>query len=56
MNAIRGHDFEAGFEQQLSENGSPTCTVGRFPSEFLAELRRAMEAPWMPSRPVLEPR
>ena len=40
----------------FSEKGSPTCTVGRFSSESSPNSAEAMEAPWMPSRPVLEPR
>ncbi len=40
----------------FSENGSPTCTVGRFSSEPSSNSAEAMVAPWMPSRPVLEPR
>ena len=40
----------------FSENGSPTCTVGRFDSESSPNSADAMLAPWMPSRPVLEPR
>ena len=39
----------------FSTNGSPTCTVGRFSSESLPNSVLAMVAPWMPSRPVLEP-
>ncbi len=40
----------------FSENGSPTCTVGRFPWLSSSKTAEAIEAPWMPSRPVLEPR
>ena len=39
----------------FSVNGSPTCTVGRFSSESAPNSAEAMVAPWMPSRPVLEP-
>ena len=39
----------------FSVNGSPTCTVGRFSSESSSNSAEAMVAPWMPSRPVLEP-
>ncbi len=39
----------------FSVNGSPTCTVGRFSSELASNSALAMVAPWMPSRPVLEP-
>ena len=39
----------------FSVKGSPTCTVGRFSSEFASNSALAMVAPWMPSRPVLEP-
>ncbi len=39
----------------FSVNGSPTCTVGRFASESSENSAEAMVAPWMPSRPVLEP-
>ncbi len=40
----------------FSAKGSPTCTVGRFDSEASSNSADAMVAPWMPSRPVLEPR
>ena len=40
----------------FSAKGSPTCTVGRFSSASASKLAEAMVAPWMPSRPVLEPR
>src|SRR2546423_1326382 len=40
----------------FSENGSPTCTVGRFSSASAPNSAEAMVAPWMPSRPVFEPR
>ena len=37
-------------------NGSPTCTVGRFwLASSAANSSEAIVAPWMPSRPVLEP-
>jgi hypothetical protein len=39
----------------FSLNGSPTCTVGRFSSEFSSNSAEAMVAPWMPSRPVFAP-
>ena len=39
----------------FSVNGSPTCTVGRFSSVSSENSAEAMVAPWMPSRPVLEP-
>ena len=39
----------------FSVKGSPTCTVGRFSSESSVNSADAMVAPWMPSRPVLEP-
>ncbi|MEJ1968109.1 MAG: hypothetical protein WDN03_05625 [Rhizomicrobium sp.] len=39
----------------FSVKGSPTCTVGRFSSEASSNSADAMVAPWMPSRPVLEP-
>ena len=39
----------------FSVNGSPTCTVGRFSSDLSSNSAEAMVAPWMPSRPVLEP-
>ena len=42
--------------RSFSENGSPTCTVGRFSSAPSPNSADAMLAPWMPSRPVLEPR
>jgi hypothetical protein len=50
-----GHQLQAGFQQQLFVNGSPTWTVGRFSSESSSNSAEAMVAPWMPSRPVLEP-
>ena len=40
----------------FSAKGSPTCTVGRFSSESSSNSAEAMVAPWMPSRPVLEPK
>ena len=40
----------------FSAKGSPTCTVGRFSAESSSNSADAMVAPWMPSRPVLEPR
>ena len=39
----------------FSVNGSPTCTVGRLASASSPKSADAMVAPWMPSRPVLEP-
>ncbi len=39
----------------FSTKGSPTCTVGRFSSLLSSNSADAMVAPWMPSRPVLEP-
>ena len=39
----------------FSVNGSPTWTVGRFSSLSSEKSALAMVAPWMPSRPVLEP-
>ena len=39
----------------FSVKGSPTCTVGRFSSLSSSKLADAIVAPWMPSRPVLEP-
>ena len=39
----------------FSVNGSPTWTVGRFSSLSSEKSAEAMVAPWMPSRPVLEP-
>ena len=39
----------------FSVNGSPTWTVGRFSSESSPKSALAIVAPWMPSRPVLEP-
>ena len=39
----------------FSVNGSPTWTVGRFSSLFSSKSALAMVAPWMPSRPVLDP-
>ena len=41
--------------RSFSVKGSPTCTVGRFSAEFSSNAAEAMVAPWMPSRPVLEP-
>ena len=43
-------------KRSFSANGSPTCTVGRFSSDLSSNSADAMVAPWMPSRPVLEPR
>ena len=39
----------------FSVKGSPTCTVGRRSSPPSPKSSEAMVAPWMPSRPVLEP-
>ncbi len=39
----------------FSVKGSPTWTVGRFSSLPSPNSAEAMLAPWMPSRPVLEP-
>ncbi len=39
----------------FSVKGSPTWTVGRISSDFSSNSAEAMVAPWMPSRPVLEP-
>ena len=53
----RSHQFQRRFDQQLLwANGSPTCTVGRFSSESASNSADAMVAPWMPSRPVLDPK
>ena len=41
--------------RSFSVKGSPTCTVGRFASEPAPNSAGAMGAPWIPSRPVLEP-
>jgi hypothetical protein len=40
----------------FSAKGSPTWTVGRFSSESSENSAEDMVAPWMPSRPVLEPK
>ena len=40
----------------FSAKGSPTCTVGRFESDSSSNSADDMVAPWMPSRPVLEPK
>ena len=42
--------------KSFSANGSPTWTVGRRSSASSANDAEAMVAPWMPSRPVFEPR
>ena len=39
----------------FSRKGSPTWTVGRFASASSSNAADAIEAPWMPSRPVLLP-
>ena len=39
----------------FSTKGSPTCTVGRFSSMSSPKSALAIVAPWMPSRPVLDP-
>ncbi len=41
--------------RSFSVNGSPTCTVGRLASVSSSNSAEAIEAPWMPSRPVFEP-
>ena len=40
----------------FSAKGSPTCTVGRLSSDASSNSADAMVAPWIPSRPVLEPK
>ena len=40
----------------FSAKGSPTWTVGRFDSDSSSNSAEDMVAPWMPSRPVLEPK
>ena len=40
----------------FSVKGSPTCTVGRFSLALSSKTSEAMVAPWMPSRPVFDPR
>ncbi len=39
----------------FSTNGSPTCTVGFFFALSESNDSEAIEAPWMPSRPVRLP-
>ena len=39
----------------FSMNGSPTCTLGRFCLDSSVNSAEAIDAPWMPSRPVLAP-
>ena len=39
----------------FSTNGSPTCTVGRRCDFASSKTSEAIEAPWIPSRPVFEP-
>ena len=40
----------------FSAKGSPTWTVGRLSSDASSNSADAMVAPWIPSRPVLEPK
>ena len=42
-------------KRSFSVNGSPTCTVGLLLSESLSNEVDAIEAPWIPSLPVLAP-
>ena len=37
--------LEAGFEQELSMNGSPTCAAGRFSCSFSSDSADAIVAP-----------
>ena len=39
----------------FSMKGSPTCTLGRFCLDSSVNSAEAMDAPWMPSRPVRAP-
>jgi hypothetical protein len=39
----------------FSVKGSPTCTVGFFFSLSASNASDAIDAPWMPSRPVRAP-
>ena len=39
----------------FSVKGSPTWTVGFLSSEFSSNSAEAIEAPWIPSLPVLDP-
>ena len=39
----------------FSTNGSPTCTVGRRCDFRSSKASDAIDAPWIPSRPVFEP-
>ena len=39
----------------FSTNGSPTCTVGRRFAFSSSKTSEAIDAPWIPSRPVFDP-
>ena len=41
--------------RSFSANGSPTWTVGRRFAFSSSKTSDAIDAPWMPSRPVFEP-
>ena len=41
--------------RSFSVKGSPTCTVGRRSSAPSSNVAEAIDAPWIPSRPVLLP-
>ena len=50
------HELETGLEQQLFREGIADLHGRPFASESSSNSADAMVAPWMPSRPVLEPK
>ena len=52
---VRGHQLEAGLDQQLLGERVADLDGGALLLGVLVESALAMVAPWMPSRPVLEP-
>ena len=53
--APRSMSSRQASSRSFSRNGSPTCTVGLFWRAASSNPAEAMEAPWMPSRPVGAP-
>src|SRR5471032_629786 len=53
--AIVGMASMQASSRSFSMKGSPTCTLGRFCLDSSVNSALAMEAPWMPSRPVRAP-
>ena len=52
---VLGHELEAGFDQELFGERVADLNGGALFVGTVVEFADAMVAPWMPSRPVLEP-